>query len=391
MTIYQQWHLILGIVTSAVLVALVPVAWRQSRLAADAVARRYWQMAAASFAVFTAVSLLLGWWILESRTRAMLFTMQVMGLMVVLGLGWLCRVGFQAMREFDRLRERLRQGEQNLRHYQRNLESLVERRTNALREEVTRRREAQDELSRHLAEVQEDMKLARDLQQALLSEPPRLDYCALHAWLLPHGAVSGDTYAFGVERDILRIFVGDAMGHGVAAALLTNITHAGLHQIPVDAGGRDTMDWLNGLLASHATDAFITGVHITLNAAGVLQVTSAGSPEVLVRRASGELQSVPGAGLPLGMLRELPEPYRETGLQLHPGDRVYVYTDGLYEWRNAAGLQFGQERLRELLANGATGALTAQGDGLLDRVREFAGATPPPDDVTLVVVEFTGC
>jgi sigma-B regulation protein RsbU (phosphoserine phosphatase) len=119
-----------------------------------------------------------------------------------------------------------------------------------------------------------------------------------------------------------------------------------------------------------------------------LHWNSAGhGPVLLYRYAGGEIEELSTTGIPLGMLEEATYPPAGP-VFLEAGDILLIGTDGLWETRNHAGEMFGTERLGEILvAHPATSVEICQ--TILDRVRDFRGAAPQEDDLTLVVVRAT--
>jgi sigma-B regulation protein RsbU (phosphoserine phosphatase) len=92
-------------------------------------------------------------------------------------------------------------------------------------------------------------------------------------------------------------------------------------------------------------------------------------------------------GLPLGLL-EASLPFEVSRQRLEPGDRVYLYTDGLVEWANEEQEQYGEARLLESLGRGRCVALQESVALALRDVRAYVREAPCPDDLTLIGLEF---
>ncbi len=83
-------------------------------------------------------------------------------------------------------------------------------------------------------------------------------------------------------------------------------------------------------------------------------------------------------------------PLHETQLQLDPGDVIVYYTDGLTDAENPARENFGEERLAQAVAQAAGQPAEVVHNHILQAVETFANGVPPFDDLTLMVVRYTG-
>ena len=136
-----------------------------------------------------------------------------------------------------------------------------------------------------------------------------------------------------------------------------------------------------------ATGQFFTLLYGILNArTGELRYVSAAHPGPVYLPQGGSPTVLIGSGLPIGIADG---GYREQVLTLRPGDRLYLYTDGLAEAVNDAGEQYGKRRFLEVLQEGRGADLDAGLSALWQDVCRWCGA-PPRDDVSLLAVEFVG-
>ncbi|HYN21510.1 MAG TPA: SpoIIE family protein phosphatase, partial [Thermoanaerobaculia bacterium] len=79
--------------------------------------------------------------------------------------------------------------------------------------------------------------------------------------------------------------------------------------------------------------------------------------------------------------------YQEARLELRPGDVVVICSDGIDESRDANEVEFGPERIREVLGSLASGTAAEIAEGLLDSCRRFSGRGAASDDRTVVVIK----
>ena len=186
----------------------------------------------------------------------------------------------------------------------------------------------------------------------------------LAARIEPSYEAGGDAFDYALSANSVSLAVFDAMGHGMAAALMAAAALSSYRSARRD--GRNLSDQaraVDDVLADHfSSGAFVTGVLAELDVgSGRLRYVNAGHPFPLLLRG-GKVVKALGAGrrLPLGLAgRELT--VGEEALQ--PGDWLALYTDGITEARDAAGRWFGESRLTDFLTRAA------------------AAAQPPPETV----------
>jgi serine phosphatase RsbU (regulator of sigma subunit) len=192
--------------------------------------------------------------------------------------------------------------------------------------------------------VQRDasFSLAAEIQRRLL---PSAFTCATEhftfaGWLEPASHVGGDTFDYSVDHDQLHASMTDAMGHGVKAALLATLALGSLRNTRrSDVGIAEQARQANEAMISHAEgDQFVTGLLLRADLrSGRVVAVNAGHPRPY-RLRGGRTECLElAADLPFGMMTG--STYREQELQLEPGDRLVVVTDGFLE-RNATAADF---------------------------------------------------
>jgi serine phosphatase RsbU (regulator of sigma subunit) len=230
--------------------------------------------------------------------------------------------------------------------------------------------------------------LSAEIQRRLL---PAAYVCetgsfTLAAWLEPAASVGGDTFDYTVDRDVLHLGMTDARGHGVGSALTATLAVGALRNARRQGASlTGQADSANEALLEHPGsmgEDFCTGLLARLDlASGILALVNAGHPlPYLVRDGSVRVIELPEQ-LPFGVLSS--PGYTLTDLQLEPGDRVVLVTDGMLE-RNATTLDLSAllKMTRALHPRDATRALA---DMVLDAVgHELA------DDATLLVLDWNG-
>ena len=133
---------------------------------------------------------------------------------------------------------------------------------------------------------------------------------------------------------------------------------------------------------------FVALLYAVLNSQDrTLTMCSAGQTlPVLMSAKTGEasLVATEGDTFPLGILEDVN--YKETHLQLQPGDKVVFYTDGIVEAMNEQEEIYGFERLQEVIKSSQADTSEALMNEVITSVHEFAGRAPQHDDITAIVV-----
>lgn len=236
-------------------------------------------------------------------------------------------------------------------------------------------------------QIEQDMELARKIQHRFLpQETPTVEgyeFCDDYSSAM---GVGGDYYDFLELQDgHVGIALGDVSGKGVSAALYMAKLSS---EVRYRSAGRRAPDsilrHLNSSLASDVEGGmFVTLVLFVLNPkTGEVKMASAGHLPPLMRRRSGEIVTMDmSRNLPLGITDDAD--FETTTFQLKPGDTMITFTDGVVEAENAAGEQFGDNRLMDAVRKAGPrpqDVLTS----ILDAVRGFADAEIQHDDVSLI-------
>ncbi|MGA7615567.1 MAG: SpoIIE family protein phosphatase [Thermoanaerobaculia bacterium] len=236
--------------------------------------------------------------------------------------------------------------------------------------------------------LERELELAVTIQRDILPRSvPAVPGFEIAAFSRPARQLGGDYHAFFQHEDGLSFCVADVSGKSVPAALLVSAFHAAL-QLLFDEG-RDLGEIateLNRHIHRWSSDSkFITLIIATLDRErGMLRYVNAGhNPAYLVTATS--IDHVRSNGLPVGMLPQTI--YATQSRKLSPGDALILYSDGITEAENREGEEFGNERLREVIAT-HPGGVAGIRDAIVRAVDAFAGEVPQYDDQTVVAVRM---
>ncbi|HYK40965.1 MAG TPA: SpoIIE family protein phosphatase [Thermoanaerobaculia bacterium] len=235
----------------------------------------------------------------------------------------------------------------------------------------------------------DELELARDLQASLIPKQlPEIPGWEIGASNRIANTVGGDIYDFvPIAGGRMAVLFGDASGHGMAAGLVMAVAHAAFRtQLEVDPSPAAMFATLNRILCRTGSPrAFFGGVYLVLSSDGSWSGCVAGHPQILRLSPSGDVLERIGRGAyPLGIRVGLDWPV-ESGL-LAPGERLLLYSDGVPEARNAAGQEFGDDRIEDKVRRvGRVGAATLV-TVLASALSSFLGEQEPEDDISIAVL-----
>ena len=247
--------------------------------------------------------------------------------------------------------------------------------------------------SRRQAELdrQRSFELARALQTSLLPprlpEVPGLELGARYHPALAGLEVGGDFYDVFDTGGDWAVVIGDVCGKGPLAAALTALARYTIRSVAMDLRHPvQVLRKLNDTLLHHQLDErFCTVAYgrVVPTVGGVrVSVCRGGHPPPLVLRATGEIEPVGADGSLIGLFPEI-RLWEETA-QLHPGDSMVFYTDGVTE-ANRGREQFGDERLEDVLRACAGMTAAEVAENVEAAVIDFGGPEPRDDLAVLVV------
>ena len=245
--------------------------------------------------------------------------------------------------------------------------------------------------------MQEELNVGRDIQRSMLPRvfpafPDRKEL-ELYAVLEPALEIGGDLYDFFlVDQHRLCFVIGDVSGNGVPAALFMAMT-----KIMVKT--RAASDPSPASIVTHVNDAlsaendscmFVTLYLGILNLRdGTLVTTNAGHNPPLLKRRNGAFEWLTAQDGPLvGPMAGIA--FKESTIQLEPGDELFLYTDGVTEADNRRRELFGKDRLKMVLEKSRALSVVDRLGEVMLAVKAFAGDAPQADDITMLGLRYHG-
>jgi serine phosphatase RsbU (regulator of sigma subunit) len=275
--------------------------------------------------------------------------------------------------------------------------------TQQLKEAFAKIDRQNQDLSAANQRMKRDLDAAARVQHTLLPdhvpEVPGLSF----AWSYkPCDELAGDALNIvRINEDLIAVYLLDVSGHGVPAALLSVTATRSLHP---RAGGAASLvagpgpkpeavdpvqvaSGLNSLypMASNG-DHYFTMIYGLLDVhTRRLRFTVAGHPGPILAPAGGPPKRLKVSGFAIGMFEEAE--YDESVIELQPGDRLYLHSDGLNEEANPQREMFGDERLLSTIADGQALSLSDTVESLVQKVIAWHGEEHLTDDLSILAIE----
>ncbi|MGB7750622.1 MAG: SpoIIE family protein phosphatase [Candidatus Acidiferrales bacterium] len=256
-------------------------------------------------------------------------------------------------------------------------------------------REAHAVIARQLVEINTELEMARQIQLSILpSSTPKITGLDIVARYIPMTSVAGDFYDFIVvdERHV-GILIADVSGHGLPAALI-----ASMLQVALTAQARHVSEpskvlaGLNQALCGKFQHNFVTAAYVYVDLEkNIMNYGGAGHPPLLLwRKSTGSASELLENGLVMGQFEEAT--YDSLQVPIEPGDRFFLYTDGILETCNPAQEEFGTDRFMKFMETNNKLPAGPFADALMLELARWLEQPPGEghkDDISLLAIDFT--
>jgi phosphoserine phosphatase RsbU/P len=236
----------------------------------------------------------------------------------------------------------------------------------------------EDEARKH----QEELEIAARIQQGLMAvHIPAFPFAGVQAHSIACSAVGGDFFDVVSGEDVLNVALVDVSGKGISAAILASTLQGMLHvQLeagqPLDAIAAAT----NRYLCLKSVGKYATMLLMRLHQDGRLEYLNCGHIQPRLCSDAG-VSRLEQANVPVGLIGGAE--FTAASIELRPGSRVILVSDGITEAEDAQGEFFGDDRLD-------SASLCGDLPNVLRQMAEFCAGHPANDDCTIVQVTFSG-
>lgn len=242
--------------------------------------------------------------------------------------------------------------------------------------------------------IEQELVLAKTIQESALPTAfsfPGRDEFKLFASMNPAKEVGGDFYDFFfVDREQIALVIADVSGKGIPAALFMMRSKTAIRSF-AESGGTPEEILIkanNSLCEGNDAEMFVTAwIGIVNLKTGVMHCANAGHEYPVICRAGGSFELIKDKhSLALAaMPGTKPKEYE---VELKPGDRIFVYTDGIPEAINEKVEQFGTEGMLDALNAGKDKRIEDLLPYVASRIEQFKGEADQFDDITMLGFEF---
>ena len=241
--------------------------------------------------------------------------------------------------------------------------------------------------------MKEELKLAAAIQDAALPKNFNLptNHLEVYALMTPARSVGGDFYDFFyVGMDQIALVIADVSGKGIPASLFMMRAKTAIKNTARNGlGPAKILENVNNMLCEgNDAEMFVTvWLGILDMKTGLMRCANAGHEyPALMRAGSGYELLKDKHGLVLAGYENVT--MKEYEITLNPGDRLFVYTDGVPEAVDERNEQFGTGRMTEELTRRKDGSQEILLKGMLEAIRNFAGEAEQFDDITMLGITY---
>ncbi len=243
--------------------------------------------------------------------------------------------------------------------------------------------------------IEQELELARTIQDSALPKNfvfPRSDF-EIYATMHPAREVGGDFYDFFfVDQNRIALVIADVSGKGIPAALFMMRAKTAIRSLAESGRGpAEVLAQANSMLCEgNDAEMFVTAwLGVVDLQSGQAICANAGHEYPAVMRAGGGYELIKDKhGLALAAMDGMK--YKEYELQLDPGDRIFVYTDGVPEAINSETEQYGTERMIKALNRAAKATLKGGLSSVMEDLAAFVGKEDQFDDITMLSFSYIG-
>lgn len=249
-------------------------------------------------------------------------------------------------------------------------------------------------LSVAIETIEKDLHAAALTLTGMLAKPAIINNVTFNWFFQPCKPLGGDMFGYqALGHDYLFFYQLDVAGHGMPSALFSFTLNHILSE-PIDAECmKENPSWVlerlnNRFQTTSEQILYFTMAYGVINhKTGDVVLAQAGHPNPLwLQKKSGTIEGIEGRGVPIGMLSGAE--YDSASFRLEPGDRLFLYSDGLTECSNEQGEFFGEKRLCKILQNSFLYNVQETISSVETHIKNWHQNNAFEDDITYLILEW---
>ncbi len=269
------------------------------------------------------------------------------------------------------------------------IRSALSNRTNILQIELQKKEisESKEKLSLVLYHLEKDIKKARVTQTTLIpaSYIESKTY-KMYSYYKPMIEVGGDFFSHYENADNTDILFGDVSGHGISSAMVSCMAVLCFQTMLHEQGTVESkLRYLHNTLSSYVAGHYITGVYLRFNAnSKILTYAYSGHHSIVLIRDNAMVE-LEGKGTPIALMKDFIT--KEFSISIETGDRLFLFSDGLFEFFNLENEFYGNEKFLSDVKD----VMHLQGSDFLNAVSETSiciSGNIVRDDMTMLLINF---
>ena len=269
-------------------------------------------------------------------------------------------------------------------NYRNNMEQLVQRQTEELNKTVIQLTDTNEQNKREL-------EMAQKLQSSLIAKVfPETKSLHFSSKYMPMAALGGDLYdVYQISDSVFSVMILDVCGHGIPAALITTMAkmsfsnNAKKYNTPHEVISNVNME-LTEILENSGN--FLTAFYAIIDIKEkTITYTNAGHNMMYILHVNQTISYLPNNGPVIGIAKNID--FSSCSEKLYFGDRIILYTDGLIEARNPAGIMFDTHRLLDTINKYSKADVDTFVIELCNYLKNFQAQAPITDDIALLVID----
>ncbi len=268
------------------------------------------------------------------------------------------------------------------------IENIIEQRTYSIQK-------LNKDLEKKSKELQKGILLASKIQQAFLPKiTTDLKELSIGTIYLALESIGGDYYdVLQLDEDHIGIVIVDVSGHGVSAAMVTSMAKISFSTIAKRTlSPKETCKRVNDEIVELLGDTrfYFTAFYLVYNTkTRKLKYTNCGHPKVFhYSKRENRLNELDTMGFFIGVFKE-EAVFEEEECTLEPGDKLLLYTDGIFEAQNPQGEFFSRKQIADFVMENPDMSADDIVQLLFVKVMEFTEGCTQTDDICLVMCDIT--